>query len=142
MRENAVVRDEPEPHSEADGGATWVASVRSTGRAEVRRAPRWLRILRAMGFLAAGVLAMVGFFRERSLDLDLGDDSPHLGFHGQQLPQAWICPEGHQHYSIPFWMGGLLIALTAAALGPLQKRLVRQGIVPVAGAEGRPTKGA
>jgi hypothetical protein len=125
VRENAGVSVEPVPPSEADGAATWVAEVGSTARAEVRRAPRWRRILRAIGLLGAGGLAMVGFFRERSLDLALDGELPHFGLHGQQLPHAWICPEGHQHYSIPYWMGGLLVALPAAALGlvrPLKSR--------------------
>jgi hypothetical protein len=142
-RENAGVRDEPEPPSEADGGATWVASVRApAARAEVRRAPRWLRVVRALVFLAAGVFAMVGFFREKSLDLDLPEGSPHLGFHGQRLPEAWICSDDHQHYSLPFWMGGVLIALGAAALGPIQRRVARRWMVHAAGAEARPPRSA
>lgn len=80
-----------------------------------------------IGFIAAGGLTVFGFFWKRSLDLDpgLGEGSPHLGFHGQRLPEAWVCAEGHQHYSIPFWMGGVTLTLAAAALGWIQKRLVR-----------------
>lgn len=122
------MRDEPEPPSEADGSATWVASVRSTPRADLRRTPRWLLVLQGLGLLAAAALATLGFFRERSLDLDLdlGDHSPHLGLHGQRLPTAWICPDGHQHYSLPYWMGGLLIALTVIALSAAGKRLTQR----------------
>jgi hypothetical protein len=116
------VRDEQEPRSEAEGSASWVASVRSPARAEVRPTRRWLRALQLLGFLGAAGLATLGFFRERSLDVDLGDASPHFGLHGQRLPTAWICPEGHQHYSLPYWMGGLLVALGVAALARLVNR--------------------
>jgi hypothetical protein len=125
------MRDEPEPPSEADGSATWVASVRGAPRGEIARAGRWpwiARILRGIGLVAAGGLTVFGFFWKRSLDLDLdlglGEASPHLGFHGQRLPESWVCSEGHQHYSIPFWMGGLILALAAVALGWIQRRLV------------------
>jgi hypothetical protein len=80
-----------------------------------------------IGLVAAVAVTVFGFFWKRSLDLDLGlgEGSPHLGFHGQRLPEAWVCAEGHQHYSIPFWMGGVILALAAVALGRIQKRLAR-----------------
>jgi hypothetical protein len=71
--------------------------------------------LRIVGTLGAIALAAMGPYRERSLDLPL----PHelrVGLFKNGGPLHWTCPEGHDHWSIPFWMGALLVAIPTFAL--------------------------
>jgi hypothetical protein len=60
------------------------------------------------------VLGSLGAFWERSLDVPW--DNLRLGFFGNRLPAVWVCDSGHQHYSIPFWLGAVLVAIPTALL--------------------------
>ena len=72
-----------------------------------------MRVVAALGVLAAVGLATGGWFWKRSWDLPWGGDHRY-GLYGQGLPSVWICDDGHHHYSIPFWMGALAVLLLTA----------------------------
>jgi hypothetical protein len=97
---------------------TWsvpASSVRrpSTSRQRLRAIALWTS--RVVGTIGAIVLAAMGPFRERSLDLPLPHDV-RVGLFRNGAPMHWTCDEGHDHWSIPFWMGSLLVAAPTFAL--------------------------
>ena len=74
--------------------------------------PPWRRrkwLLAAAMVVCAGLAVMLlvmGFLRTRSLDVPLPRNI-HLGFFLNSWPVRWTCPDGHDHWSMPFWSGAL-----------------------------------
>jgi hypothetical protein len=101
-----------------DSSTSWVDSIRSSRLAPQR--PSWkLRILRWLGLLAIIGCTIVGMIRvaeDRSLDLpwDGPTGKERYGLYGNGLPQHWVCGDGHDHYSLPYWMLSLACAVPTA----------------------------
>jgi hypothetical protein len=110
--------EEPPGGAGPPSNETW-----SVPASTVRPPPTWRRraraivvwTLRVVGTLAAVTLAAMGPFRQRSLDLPLPHDV-RVGLFRNGAPVHWTCDEGHDHWSIPFWMGALLVAVPTSAL--------------------------
>jgi hypothetical protein len=96
-----------------DSTTSWVGSIRSSRLGPVK--PSWkLRIARWLGLCAIAAFTVLGVaYNERSMDLPWTGDSRY-GFYGNGLPTHWICDDGHDHYSLPFWMGALVCAIPTA----------------------------
>ncbi len=60
--------------------------------------------------VGAPVFGVLGFTRTMSMDIPL-PNNVRLGFFGNQWPVRWTCPEGHDHWSLPYWFGTLSLAL-------------------------------
>lgn len=76
------------------------------------RAWFWGSIALTLGTLVFGVAGVV---RIASLDVPL----PHnvrLGFFGNGLPLRWTCPQGHDHWSLPYWMGTLVLVVVTGLM--------------------------
>ena len=94
--------------------------------------PRRRPIVRRFWFVIAIVLSMgtpvfgvAGFIRTMSMDVPL-PNNVRLGFFGNSWPVRWTCPEGHDHWSVPYWFGTLSLALmTALAWRAWARRLRR-----------------
>lgn len=102
------------PHS----NETWSVPASSVHaptplRRRVRAIVVWT--LRVVGTIGAIALAAMGPYRDRSLDLPLPHDV-RVGLFGNGAPMHWTCDEGHDHWSIPFWMGALLVAVPTIVL--------------------------
>lgn len=76
--------------------------------------PRWrvrllfvMTIVLALGTVSFGVM---GALRDSSLDVPLPHDV-RLGFHRNDWPHRWTCPQHHDHWSIPYWSGTVMLAL-------------------------------
>lgn len=104
-----------EPQSQAG----WAASL--PGSMLRPRARWWLWILRISGTLAAITLTVLGPLHTSSLDLPL-TGTTRYGLYGNQLPVEWVCPDGHTHRSLPFWMGALIVAVPTVAFWLLLPR--------------------
>lgn len=79
------------------------------------RVGKLIWLLRIVGVL--GVVAFTGlglFWIDRSVDLPWPDGNERYGFYGNGWPKTWVCADGHDHRSLPFWFGGLACALFAA----------------------------
>jgi hypothetical protein len=75
-------------------------------------------------FLALAIvlsLNTVGFeinalITERSMDVPIPNSEVRPGFYQNGWPVHWTCSAGHDHWSLPYWMGTLALAgLTALA---------------------------
>jgi hypothetical protein len=104
---------ESEPQS-LDASAWSVAAPSIVSRP--RKAILVLRALAVVLVLAGPALSITGqLWGDRSMDLPWGDQV-RVGLYRNGLPVHWLCGEGHDHYSAPFWLasvalssGGLLI---------------------------------
>lgn len=93
-------------------------SVRETEVVPVRSgtiARRIWLIVAVVLSLGTPVFGVAGFLRTMSMDVPL-PNNVRLGFFGNGWPVRWTCPEGHDHWSVPYWFGTLgLILFTALA---------------------------
>src|SRR5258706_12182988 len=90
------------------GGSVLSAPIASAPRPVTRRRARiltGLAIAFAIGTIAFGI---AGFVREASMDVPL-PGNVRLGFHENGWPHRWTCPKGHDHWSVPYWSGTLLL---------------------------------
>ena len=85
----------------------------------VRPAPSKLRmrlllaaaIITTIGGIAFGV---VGILRTSSMDVPWGN--MRIGFYENGWPERWVCPQGHDHWSAPYWSGAVMLLLVSAIL--------------------------
>lgn len=59
-----------------------------------------------LGFAVHGGWSLA---RDRSMDL-VAQNDVHVGFYGASWFAHWICSDGHDHWSAPYWFGILLLA--------------------------------
>jgi hypothetical protein len=86
------------------------SSVLSRSKPSIKlRIARWLGLLCVLAFTVLGVI-----YVDKSMDLPWPEGPQRYGFYGNQLPTHWVCGDGHDHYSLPFWFGGLLCAIPTA----------------------------
>lgn len=72
---------------------------------------------RIIGLLAVAAFSVLGALSvDRSLDLpwDGWTGNERVGFYGNTTPTRWVCGDGHDHYSAPFWSGAVVFALPTA----------------------------
>lgn len=79
--------------------------------------------LRRRLLLAAAIVTMLGgvaftvmgFVRTTSMDVPWGN--LRIGFYQNGAPERWTCPQGHDHWSAPYWAGAVCLLLVSALLG-------------------------
>lgn len=96
-----------EPQS--GGVAMSVPEPPSPGPRPPRRWLRWpLLVLAVLGTLWTVAFEVRALTSDRSLDAPFfGNVRP--GFFGNGWPVRWTCPEGHDHWSLPYWSGTLVM---------------------------------
>jgi hypothetical protein len=55
---------------------------------------------------------VMGITRTRSLDVPL-PNNVRLGFFENGWPKRWVCSDGHDHWSFPYWSGAIGFAAVA-----------------------------
>ena len=65
-----------------------------------------------IGAVAFGVW---GILRTSSLDVPWGN--VRVGFYENGWPQRWVCAQGHDHWSAPYWSGAVMLLALSALLG-------------------------
>jgi hypothetical protein len=112
------LRESPEHENEPQSldASAWSVAAPSSILSRPRKAVLVLRALAAVLVLAGPALSITGqLWGDRSMDLPWGDQV-RVGLYRNGLPVHWVCGEGHDHYSAPFWLasvalssGGLLV---------------------------------
>lgn len=54
--------------------------------------------------------AILGVLRQASLDVPL-PGNVRAGFFENDWPKRWTCAQGHDHWSLPYWMGTVVLVL-------------------------------
>jgi hypothetical protein len=108
--------DDPETEPSALDAAAWSVATPPPAR----RSGAWVLVARlvAAGLgLGGPILFAVGLTRgHRSMDLHT-DGPIRVGLLGNGLlPVHWICHEGHDHYSVPFWLAALGLSVSGVLL--------------------------
>jgi hypothetical protein len=92
---------------------SWAASAPATALAAPRASWK-LWVGRVVALLGVAAFTGLGIVRtDQSMDLPWGGNDRY-GFYQNGLPVQWVCPDGHDHWSLPFWMGAAAFAVPAA----------------------------
>jgi drug/metabolite transporter (DMT)-like permease len=120
----SVHEDGEQTPSSRDGAAWSVPASAALERS--RRAPAWVHALGVVLVLTGPVLFTIGLsWGDRSMDLPLsGNVRP--GLRGFGMPTRWVCADGHDHWSAPFWLGAVLVSLTGGGAWSLLARRLRR----------------
>jgi hypothetical protein len=104
-------RRDPDPEDEPpslDASAWSVAAPPTVSKH--RKAVLVLRVLAAVLVLAGPALSITGqLWGDRSMDLPWGDQV-RVGLYRNGLPVHWVCGDGHDHFSAPFWLASVAIS--------------------------------
>jgi hypothetical protein len=94
---------------------TWATSLPRSQLARPK-ASKKLLAARAIGLAAVIAFTFLGLTSPSSLDVpwDGPSGNERFGFYQNGLPTRWICDEGHEHYSLPFWAGAVACAVPTA----------------------------
>jgi hypothetical protein len=74
-----------------------------------RRAWLAAALLVSVALLAFAVHGGWSLARGSSMDL-ISEANLRVGFYGASWFSHWSCPDGHDHWSAPYWLGILLLA--------------------------------
>ena len=113
-----------DPAAPASDG-TW--SIPTSAPRTVARKRRWLRPVavwtaRVIGTLATIGFALMGWLRSTSLDVPFPGNR-RIGFYQNTAPQHWICSELHEHWSLPYWMGSVMVGVPTVVVWLTAARL-------------------
>jgi hypothetical protein len=117
--------DPSEQMPSSGDGASW--SVPASGTVDARKRARpWVHAVGLLLLLSGPVLFTIGLsWGDRSMDFPI-PGSVRPGLYGFAMPKHWVCSDGHDHYSAPFWLGAIVASgLGGGAWGLLARRFRR-----------------